>query len=79
MARAVKLAASKVDVNAGEELTTFARNLVISRSMPKQILADPRLAHMVDLKQFYMAMWERVTVAALVTHFLTLLFQKAGN
>lgn len=54
--RAVKLAVSKVDMNAGEELTALARNLVISRSMPKQILSDPRLAHMVDLKQFYMAM-----------------------
>lgn len=56
VARAVKLAISKVDMNAGEELTALARNLVISRSMPKQILSDPRLTHMVDLKQFYMAM-----------------------
>jgi hypothetical protein len=56
--RAIKLATSKVDMNAGEELTATARNLVISRAMPKQILADYRLKHMVELKQFYMAMRE---------------------
>ena len=56
--RAIKLATSKVDMNAGEELTATARNLVISRAMPKQILSDHRLKHMVDLKQFYMAMRE---------------------
>lgn len=57
-ARALQLAKAKVDANAGEELTAAARNFVIARSMPKQILEDPRLAHLVKLKQFYMAMRE---------------------
>ena len=56
--KALKLAASKVDANAGEELTTTARNLVIARAMPKKILSDPRLVHFVELEQFYMAMRE---------------------
>ena len=60
VAKALDLTASKVDTNAGEDLTSQARALVIARCMPKQILADKRLKHMVDLKQFYMAMWVKL-------------------
>jgi len=56
--RALELAASKVDANAGEELTSRARNIVIARAMPKAVLSDPRLGHFVELGQFYMAMRE---------------------